>query len=284
MGDIIVYKLVAMDMDGTLLNSDKYISEENKKILNEIRNLGVKISFCTGRLFTSARGYAKLLGGKVYIISCNGAYITDENYNDIAVYPMSVGISEEIIDICRRYDTYYYFFDRYRIYSEKEIYGQSVYLKGNDLFSDEDKTEFVICDDLKKTINLQGTEILKYVIFDEDKDKLKTIREELEKLNVEISSSLTNNIEITAAGVNKGAGLKQLMDFLNISSDEVIAIGDSENDISMLKMAGLGIAMGNGGYDVKKVSKYVTASEDNDGVALALKNFILEGLYGNSSH
>ncbi|MDI6601601.1 MAG: Cof-type HAD-IIB family hydrolase [Thermoanaerobacteraceae bacterium] len=279
-----MYKLVAMDMDGTLLNSDKYISLENKRVLDEIRNSGIKISFCTGRLFTSARAYAKLLGGDVYIISCNGAYITDEHYNGIAVHPVGIKESLEIVDICRKYDTYYYFFDRYKIYSEKEIYGQSVYLKGNDLFSDEDKTGFVICSDLKGIINTNDTEILKYVILDEDMDKLKKVRNELKQLNLEISSSLSNNIEITAAGVNKGAGLRELIDFLGIKKDEVIAIGDSENDIPMLKMAGIGVAMENARDDVKEVSDYITATEDNDGVAKALKYFIMEVFYGNSRH
>ncbi len=263
------------------MNSDKRISEENEKTLNYIKGLGIKISFCTGRLFSSARGYAKHLGGGIYIISCNGAYITDEEYNEIAAHPMDFKESEVIIDICRKYDAYFHFFDRERIYSEKESYGRSVYLKGTDQLADEDKTEFVVRSDLKETLR-SGVDVFKYIIMDDDPDKIKRIRRELEPLDLEVSSSLSNNIEITAAGINKGSGLIQLLKFLGIGSDEVIAMGDSENDISMLKTAGLGVAMGNGRNDVKTISDYVTAIEDDDGVAQALRHFLVEGSYGDS--
>ncbi len=272
---MLVYKLVAMDMDGTLLNSDKYISEENQRLLDYIKKLNINISLSTGRLFTSAKGYANYLGGGIYIISCNGAYVTDTEYNDIAFHPMGKNEAEAVIDICHKYNIYFHFFDRAKMYLETDLGGQFVYLKGNDLFLDEDKLEFVVDKDLKKLVHSHDMEILKYVIVDRDKDKLKKVRNELEELNVEISSSTPTNIEVTTLGVNKGLALTELMNYLGISKDEVLAMGDSENDISMLKMAGISVAMGNGRKDVKNMSDYVTATENNNGVAQALRHFIV---------
>ncbi|MGL4282527.1 MAG: HAD-IIB family hydrolase [Eubacterium aggregans] len=85
-----------------------------------------------------------------------------------------------------------------------------------------------------------------------------------------------NNLEINNPTANKGDGLKHLCGRLNISGDEVMAIGDSNNDIEMLKYAGLAVAMGNGGELVKQVSDYVTTTNDDGGVALALDRFILK--------
>ncbi|TZE80894.1 Cof-type HAD-IIB family hydrolase [Calorimonas adulescens] len=275
-----MYKLVAMDMDGTLLNSDKFISEKNMYVLDRIRNLGIKIAFCTGRLFLSARAYAKLLGGNVFIISCNGAYITDEKFNEIAIHRIPVDEALKLVDVCRKFDVYYYFFDKTKIYSEKKVYRQSVYLKGNELFPEEDRTEFVICSDLKALIKRGNIDMLKFVIIDDNNDKLMKVRDELCRLNLEVSSSLSINIEVTAQDVNKGRGLKELADFIGVDMAETIAVGDSENDIPMLKIAGFSIAMGNARDDVKAMADYITVSEDADGVAKALNKIILEDQHG----
>lgn len=267
------YKLVAIDMDGTLLNSRNQVSKRTKIAIREAMDRGVYILLSTGRILKSATKYSEELGLKNPMITCNGAIIVDENNKIIYERPMEREIVREIIDLLDKKDIYYHFYDKEKFYSRERVeevlkfYNESGNTFKIDLETFSSKDEIFNDKDIKT---------YKFIFIDEDKNKLNKLRDELDRLEgVETSSSWVNNIEAMANGVSKGSSLKILCDKLDIGLEEVIAIGDGENDLSMLNLAGLSVAMGNAGKLVKESSHIVTDTNDNDGVAKIIEKYIL---------
>ena len=125
-------------------------------------------------------------------------------------------------------------------------------------------------------MNGKELNIYKFVFIEDDKDKLLDFREKLKSIEkINISSSWSNNIEVMDESVSKGSGLKHLCKSLNIDRSQVVAIGDNENDISMFEMSGLAIAMENGDEIAKKHSHVVTDTNDQNGVAKAIEEYVL---------
>jgi Cof subfamily protein (haloacid dehalogenase superfamily) len=139
--------------------------------------------------------------------------------------------------------------------------------------------KIIVTDDLEKIIEENYQIILKVVIVSDMDEigELKKLRNEIiNMMDVEVVSSAENNIEIMSKGISKGNAVKILGDIYGISKDEIICIGDSENDISMIEYAGLGIAMANATDDLKAAADYVTDTNDNDGVAKAIEKIVFE--------
>lgn len=119
-------------------------------------------------------------------------------------------------------------------------------------------------------------DIIKFEIISLNDKKLKLFRKELKDIKeIEVASSSKKNVEVTTKGVSKGNALKFLCEYFNIKKEEVMAIGDSENDISMLQYAGFGVAMGNAIDTVKKEAEFITETNDNDGVAKAIEEYVI---------
>lgn len=271
------YKMVAVDMDGTLLKDNKEVSERNKEAIKHACEAGVKIVVCTGRIFTSAKAYAKMIGSVAPIIASNGAYIREKD-KDVPVYEKTLD-KEDLIKIVKRSKALGFFPHIYTtntIYAEKLIFSSKNYATWNESLAEKDRVIIEIVENLEEHILESRHNYIKAVVMCDDIEKLKALRQEiLEETKVEIMSSVPNNIEITAYGTSKGEGVKILADFYKISLDEVICIGDNENDISMIQYAGLGVAMANAPEDIKALADYIADTNENDGVAKVIENFIL---------
>ncbi|EOC99912.1 Hydrolase (HAD superfamily) [Caldisalinibacter kiritimatiensis] len=270
------YKLIAIDMDGTLLNSNKEISERNKKALKVATEKGVQVVISTGRIFTSARYYAKLLGLITPIISCNGAYVCEYHRKNVLYEnPMETVDFKEIIKTLQENDFYYHFYDNENFYTRELNYSSSSYYNWNKKQKPGDRINIEIIDNPMELVEEKELKIYKIVAVDKDREKLDYIRKVLSKnKNIEIVSSWSDNIEIMNKGVSKGKALEKLCKIYNISKEQVIAIGDNYNDIPMLEFAGTAVAMGNGEEDAKKIADIVTDTNDNDGVAKAIEELI----------
>lgn len=271
------YKLICIDMDGTLLNDDKKISNQNIEAIKKAHDKGVNIAICTGRIFISARYFAELIGVKAPIIASNGAYIREKDKEEV-VYKVPLGKDncEEIEKILNRYDFHKYYNQFDSIVSGKAFPKDYRYVIVNNTLPKKHKINLVTTDNMGQYIKENSDEILKCVCISTDFEKLSEAKAELLKIDgIEAVSSGRDNIEIMNRGVSKGRAVSKLADFYNISSDEVICIGDNENDISMIKYAGLGVAMGNGESYVKDVADYVTNTNNNSGVAKVIEKFIL---------
>ncbi|WP_313757537.1 Cof-type HAD-IIB family hydrolase [Tissierella sp.] len=268
------YKLVAIDMDGTLLNSKNQVSEKTKETIVKAKGKGAYIVLSTGRVLKSALSYSRDLDLRNPIIACNGAIIADENGNIIYKNPIDNNLVKEIVNLARSKNIYYHFYDENRFYSHIRV---DEILKFYSEGDDNNRIDIKIFKNLEEITSMKDLNVYKFLFIDDDKNKLQKLRDELNGLNnIETSSSWANNIEAMGLNVSKGEGLRELCSNLKIAPDEVIAIGDNENDLSMIKFAGLGVAMGNGDESIKKQADYITDSNDEDGVAKIIEKFVLE--------
>lgn len=274
-------KLICIDMDGTLLNSNHEISERNKKALRQAKELGVNIAITTGRLFGSARYYSNLIGiENTPVIASNGAYIKT-NYEDIPILenfiPKEIAI--EIYKIIKKHNLKINLNSWDTLMREDEVPDDHAYAIMNKHLPDDKKVKFIINSDFISAIEGFDGKILKGIVIEKEKlDNLWAAKNELKEIfgdKLHVVSSGTDNIEIMIGTTSKGNAVAHLADILNINAEEVMCIGDSENDISMLNFAGIGVAMGNGLQMVKDLADFVTDTNDNDGVAKAVEKFVL---------
>lgn len=270
------YKLIAIDMDGTLLNSKHEVSDKNKEVIRKAIDNGVKVVVSTGRIFVSARYYARLLGTSTPIIACNGAYVKGElnKENMLLDLPIKNSDVKKIIEILENNNAKYRFYDDKNFYTKKINNITEKYMKWNEIQKEEDKINIILLKDFNKIIN-SNLNVYKFVVMEEDDNKLRIIKETiLNECEVEIVSSFRNSFDIMYKNVSKGNALKLLCSNFNINNDEVIAIGDNENDLSMIEYAGVGVAMGNGEEKVKLKADLVTDTNDNDGVAKIINKLL----------
>lgn len=268
------YKLIATDMDGTLLNDDNLVGIRTIDAIKEAGKNNKYTVLATGRMMKSAVNYAKKVGLRNPIISCNGAIIIDEDENIIFGGVIDHDIVRKIDKIARENDMYYHF------YSEEKLY-TAQYIDQIDEFYNKDATDEEIIEiiefDAVDDVLSKGINVYKFLFLDLDLEKLEKVRLELESTNeLNISKSGTNNLEITRGDVSKGNSLKVIMNKLGLKKEEVIAIGDNDNDISMLKIAGLGVAMKNGIDSLKEIADLETEYDNNnDGVGVIIEKYLL---------
>lgn len=270
------YKLIAVDMDGTLLNSDNVVSDKNKNMLKVATEKGIQVVISTGRIFTSAKYYAHLLGLITPIIACNGAYVCEYHKNRV-IYDNDIDMynANKIIDILEENNAFYRFYDNNNFYLKNLESMSNKYGEWKTNAEDIFKVKVVVLDDVKNYVKEHKPKIYKYVVVEEDDEKLNRIKQQIMSIKgIEVVSSWRGSFDIMNAGVSKGNALKELCRIYNIDRNEVIAIGDNHNDISMIEFAGTGVAMGNGEEEVKRIANIVTDTNDNDGVAKVLKDLI----------
>lgn len=274
-------KLICIDMDGTLLNSKHEVSDENKKAIKKAHDRGVNIALCTGRMFLSAKYYADLIGINTPIIASNGAFIKN-GYNDKAIYenPLPKDIAIEIYKIAKKYGLTIQFNSWNVLFMETPASEEHAYVVMNRDLPEEKRVKFIINEKLDEAIQNYEGNILKAGVIEKaaNKDKLWTAKEEIKDIfrdKLHVVSSGDNNFEITVGSVSKGNAAAFLANMLNIPQEEVMCIGDSENDLSMIKYAGIGVAMGNGLDIVKEAADFITDTNDNSGVGKAIKHFVL---------
>lgn len=272
-----MYKLVAIDLDGTLLNMNKEISERNKQTLKKAMDKGVKVVICSGRVFTGARLYAKEIESIDPIIACNGAIITESHSGRIlhSEY-MDTETCLKINSICQKHGVYYHVYAGDTMLTEKLGFTSKKYFERNKFLPPEDRVDIEVVKSMEEKLRSVPGKVLKFVIVSDDLELLKRVRNDMEQLQeVDVMSSNFDNFEVMSKGVSKGAALARLTDIYGIPAGQMVAIGDNENDISMFKYAGLSIAMENGEDIAKAAADYIVASNDADGVAQAIEKFVL---------
>jgi hypothetical protein len=273
------YKLVCIDVDGTLLNNKHKITKRTKEILLKAHELGVHIVISTGRMYTDAEYYSNLIGVKSPVIASNGAFIKEKD-NDKVIYKdvLSESLSLELLGIFRKHHIKPYFCTPHKFYYGNIMF-KLFYLATKIVGSRSNKldVEYVFSwDQWQKVLHIEKDNMVKSEIIYRDAALIYELRNELKNLSqLEIVDSSKYNIEITRKGVSKGKAVEMLASLYDLKREEIITIGDSENDLSMIEYAGLGIAMGNAADIVKQKADYITDSNDNEGVANAINKFIL---------
>ena len=288
-----MYKLVAIDLDGTMLNSYGIVTQNTKEVIKKVQEKGIEVIIASGRPIDSIKTIAKEIESENYFISGNGAILYDIKKDEI-IYEniLKKAKTLDIIKICEENSIYY------NIYTEKEILAKSLnynvlyYYKENLDKEEKNKTHIKIVEDLYKYLEERNEKIIKITICDKNKSifnsilkKLKTI-DDIEVLEVSHMSRKmirqgTEEVpieyfytEISAKNVDKWYAIEMLAEKLNIKKEEIVAIGDNVNDEKMIKEAGLGIAMGQSSPKITKISNYITNNNNEEGVANALKYII----------
>ncbi len=270
------YKLIAIDMDGTLLNSRGEVSDRTRQAIYDAGKKGVYVVLATGRILKSAINHAIELELNKPIISSNGAIIVDENKNIIYQRPMVSQSVKSVIEIGQSENVYFHFYDEMSFYSN--IYVEDVlnFYNSDEAKKDGTEIKFNIFKKAEEIVSNKSINVYKFLFIDDDEKKLDRLKYRLRDVeDISICSSWANNLEVMDRDVSKGNGLKHLCNKLNILAKDVIAIGDNENDISMIEYAGLGVAMGNGVDEIKSASDLVTSTNDEDGVAKILEKYVL---------
>lgn len=290
-----MYKLVAIDLDGTMLNKYGIITENTKNVIKKVQEKGVEIIIASGRPINSVKNFSKEINSQKYFISGNGA-ITYDIKNDKILYENILNKNKvlQVIKICEENSIYYNVYTENGIIAKNLNYNTLYYYKENINKSEENKTHINIVENIYDYIENRNEKILKIMICDGSKtifnSIMKKIREitDIEILDVshmsrKIIKQGTEEIaleyfytEISAKDVDKWNALEKLIELMNITKEEVVTIGDNANDIKMLKNAGLGVAMGESAPYVKECADEVTTSNDNDGVAVILEKMFLD--------
>lgn len=261
-------KAVALDLDGTLLTSDKKISDINKEILKYLENRGVKIFIVTGRTYVSAKPFAQELGIDSSIIAYNGAKVVDyKNDKIIFELPLEEKYSKKVIELAKNRGFHINLYQDNKWYVEElendetrhyaKHTGLTPVKKSFDDFEDYSMTK----------ITIQNMENSKE--FNEFCDEVKTLFGD----NVYTAKSQTFLFEVLNKNVNKGLILEKVLKSHGISVDECVAFGDANNDLEMLKIVKYGVAMGNSDIELKSQVNYTTDTNDNNGVAKFLKKY-----------
>lgn len=271
-------KMIGLDMDGTLLTTEKKVTAYTKQVLQKALEQGIEVVLSTGRSITGIPKELLEMPGMKYAVTINGARIIDLQKGEV-IYEntLSMETALRLLDIVGEYDAIQEAFIDSVCYSTKDKLAHA-----NDYFLHPSIAEYVLksrtpVDDVKATVLEKNRSVDKVNgMFRTAEDK-KSSYELLSKVpGVVVVSSLGNNWEINAEGTDKGNAMLRLGELLGIRREEIMACGDGMNDIAMLKAVGLGIAMENAEPEVKEAADYITASNDEDGVAKAIEKFALE--------
>lgn len=239
-------KLVALDLDGTVaqFNGD-LVSEETIEAVRQAQAKGVEVVIATGRSRKTSLAIAEKLDVH-YMVTLNGGEIWTRSGELLKSQPFDQTTVEKIFKIHQQYPSFFWFVSHEHIYRDE--------LPDNYLEQEWLKVGFDVKDD-----QVRETKMQRLTLID----------------TVEVSNSSLTNMELNPKGVHKASAIQFLLDNLGLQFDQVMAVGDSMNDFKMIEAAAVGVAMGNGQDIVKEMADWVTESNEDNGVAVAIKKFIL---------
>lgn len=290
-----MYKLIAVDLDGTLLNSYGKISDKNKSAIKKAKKNGVQVIIASGRHITSVKSFAKEIDSENYGICGNGAILYDMR-NDEILYNKFIEKEKilEIIEVCEQNSIYYNIYTETEILTRTIAYSALFYKQENEKKDSKYQTNIKVVQDLYNFVkNDDSNNYIKVTIYDDNLSIFNRIIQKLREIedidvldvghmsrkmikvnneDVEIKYYYT---EITKNDVNKWNAIKVLINKLNIGASEVVAIGDNVNDKEMIENAGLGVVMGNSAEYIKAFGDTVVKDNDCDGVAQAIEEYVI---------
>lgn len=274
-------KLIAFDLDGTLLKDNKELTPRTLKALGRAADAGICLVPATGRLYDGVPEEVRDLPYIRYVISSNGAEVYDSREKRI-LYRAEMNQDEvqQFFNCTRDLPAIIGCYKNGKGYmEEKDIEKIAAYASSKELFQMMQRT-YVPVENLEAYLRKSGENVQKMVLFFKDLEEKKKALEDLNvKLsNLAVSTSIVNNIEVNAGGANKGAALKFLREYLQIERMETAAFGDGTNDIAMLTGAGIGFAMGNACQETREAADKVTLSNEEEGVAYEMEQILQRGI------
>lgn len=282
-------KLIASDMDGTLLNDDHMISEENLKAIRKAQEMGRHFTIVTGRDYGAVKSYLEECNLKCECILSNGAEYRDVNGNVIESVYMNKDSVKIVFDILNDAGLCIQLMTNKGSYVTNKESDKKAIIDRFKLFNpkmnEEEVIEFVekfhtergmkYIDDVYEILE-SNVEVLKIVTFDNDEKLIANLKEKLKKStsDLAVASTFSNDIEISDIEAQKGLILAKTIKKMGIDKSEVIVLGDSFNDYSMFTEFKNSYAMKNAIDEIKKIATYVTETNNNDGVGKAIEKVL----------
>jgi Cof subfamily protein (haloacid dehalogenase superfamily) len=267
-----MFKLIALDMDGTLLNEQKKISKANYDAIQKARKKGIKVILASGRPLVGFNKYLnelKLISDEDFAVAFNGALVqSTKNEKTISKTTLNLNDYKDLYELSKKLNVNIHALTENTVMTPKNS-------KYTELESEINNIPIEIIDVDNVAVNAT---IVK-VMFVDEPTLIDTLMDKIPK-NIKDKYTIVRSapffLEFLDKSVNKGTGVSAIAKKLNIKQEEVICIGDAGNDIHMIKYAGLGVAMGNAFPEVKKSANYITYTNEKDGVAHVINKFILK--------
>lgn len=270
------YKLIAFDMDGTLLNSEKKISENTLQAIQKAIQTGKEVILATGRGLSELSDYLDQLPGVRYLNGISGAFLYDlKEQKPISNTMISEETVLKLIQIAKRNDVMFHLLTQESYVQTNHCNDMARYHMG--IYQDMFDRIAIKHDNLENFYQNHPFPVAKFNMYHRSPQDRENTKTALRKSNLPVIwvEAETTSLEVSAYGVNKGTGLLKLCLHLNIKPEEVIAVGDSDNDLDILKVAGLAVAMGNAKQVVKDMADVIVADCDHDGCAEAIEKYLL---------
>ena len=250
-----MYKIITIDLDGTLLNSRGEISSENRNAIKMAKEQGIEVVLASGRVSDSVLNIAKDIGADKYFICGNGSMIYDMQ-KDKVIYENFINKSKmlKLVKMCDENSIYYNIYSQESVITKSINYNVAVYNYENTKKPNDKKTRINIVEDVYKYVEeSDNNKYLKMTICDNNKIIFSSILRKLKNIpNIDI-------LDVSHIGIKE---------------KEIATIGDNMNDLMMIKNSGMGVAMGNSSPIIKDNANFITKGNDENGVAIALKNII----------
>lgn len=269
-----MYKIIACDLDETLLTSERKVSQKDRESIKKATALGVKFVLATGRGFPSVDGTLKEIDlfqkPDQYVISFNGGAVTENHGNRlIDAELMDFKLVNELFHRGWKYDVCIHVYTLDNVYVFRFFDGERNYISGRMQTEErfDDNIDF-----------LRDEKLVKILFAKEDMDYLRKIAEDVADItgDTDVSYSSNRYLEFNRKGVNKGAGLLRLAKILGVDQKDTIAIGDNFNDLSMIRAAGLGIGVANVVPEMRGDCDFITQNDhDHDAISEVIEKFIL---------
>jgi len=288
-GAFFIYKLLALDIDGTLINNNMEVTSDTRQAIVEAQNRGIIVTLATGRSFHSAKNYADQLNIDVPLICANGAIIAYRNGHVLQEWELPAADIAPILGEMLSEGLFIQAYHRNGLYTAGHRLGMLKWIQ-------------VICDNKLKLSHVwyslqeyrrcaikhsnrlpelvKQKQVAVHKLFcSGNPEKLAYFQRKAGELDLTVEYYPGYHdrmyLELMPADVSKGNALKHLADYMNIPMEDTVAVGDNLNDLSMVKMAGLGVAMGNAHPQLQEMADHVTLSNEEDGIAAVIREFIL---------
>lgn len=269
-------RLIALDLDGTLLDSQKYLSPGNRRALLKCIQKGIEVVPCTGRIWSGVPDFIREFPGIRYAITVNGAVVEDIYEKKILdERKLNWQQTVEILELAGHFQT------MYDVYIDGSGWGEARFMERMEDYGISPVIRKMIKETRRvvpnviEEVKMRACSVEKINYFFGDLQERQRAREALLlRGDVLVSSSFPNNLEINAPGAAKGEALLRLAEKLGIEPQQTMGFGDGENDLTLIQKAGIGVAMGNAVESLKEEANYVTSTNDEDGVAAALEHLL----------
>jgi Cof subfamily protein (haloacid dehalogenase superfamily) len=268
-------KLLVLDIDGTIAGTSNDVNETVKQAINKVQNKGIKVALATGRMYHSALRFHKSVNSQLPLVSYNGAWIQNPHNNQLYFHiPLPKEIARDLLKYYKQAEWSSQL--EVHFYVNDQLYVETITAKTQD-YCKRAGVNAIAVNDFNSLLKSDPTKVL---VMCPDSNLIKKLSQNLQqhyqKEEVYFTQSTEIYLEAIHSSVNKGIAVKYLAEkILNLKAEEVMTIGDNFNDLTMLEYAGFSVAMGGAPKQLQEVADWVTLDVEEDGVAIAINEFLL---------